>query len=225
MARIAGCPGPPAGVRVCPVVRPLPESAPSARWRIARTIWRWERSEYGAGQGRAPGVVKGRVGRCAEGLVCAVRDGRLLGCADLKTFTALHYDRLRLGGIVEERLLAHWTARRTGLGGPYRYVASLIVSNDLHRSQPELAHALSIELQHSIWSLIAARGRFLVRVLGISATAVGQAKFRQAGFKAVTRAVDAVDLRPRVERVFPRRSHLPGAGRRVVAAPGAGSRL
>lgn len=195
---------------VLPVVRPLSESAACARRRVTRTIWRWERAEFGLEQGRAPGVIKGRGSRGAGGLLCSVREGRLLGYADVISLTAPHYGWLRSGQIVEERIPAHWIERRPELGSSYWYIASLIVSKDLRQSQPAQAHALSIALQHAIWRLIAAHGRFPARVLGISATAIGRAKFRRAGFQPVVRAPDAVDLRPRFERLIRRRMQLPG---------------
>src|SRR5690606_14011064 len=105
-----------------------------------------------------------------------------------------------------------WTARTPQAGCSHWYIASLIVCRDLRRSRPELAHALSGDLQRSIWTHIASRGRLPVRVLGIAATGAGQAKFRQTGFRLVTPAADAVDLRPRFEQVIRRRSQLRARG-------------
>jgi hypothetical protein len=189
-------------------VKPLAQVDRSVRLRYVRTIWRWERSEYGAEQGRSAAAIKGWGHRRAGGLLCAVRRGRLLGYADLMPLAAAHYRCLRLGLITEERLPAHWTTRTPRTGTSYWYVASLIVSRDLRRSEPGSAHCVSRELQRGIYTLIARCSAYPARILGISATAVGRAKFLQTGFEPVACAVDAVDLRPRFERTIQRPGQL-----------------
>lgn len=183
-----------------------------------RTIWRWERDSYGATQGRAPAWLKGRVARSPEGLLCTIDHGRLLGYADVVALTAEHFEQLRRGSVMEERLPAHWTARRLRAGSRCWYVASLIVAAELRATRPVAAHTLSVALQRAIWDLIARYGRFPARVLGISATPAGQAKFLQTGFRRVPLDPGALDPRPRYERLVVRRGQL-ATRRRVRLGP------
>ncbi len=173
-----------------------------------RTIWHWERLEYGAAQSRRFAAIKGRLRRYDAGLLCAVDGGRLLGFADVVPLAPSPYAALRKGRVVEERIPARWLHRRSTGAASCWYIGSLIVARSIRSSHPDLAHDISTRLQRAIWSFIAARGRSPFRVLGISATAAGQAKFRQTGFRPVDPAVDAVDVRPRFEQIFPRRAQL-----------------
>lgn len=189
--------------RICSVAS-LP---PAARRRAIREIWRWERLEYGAGQSRALGAIKGRLGRYDEGVLCALARGRLLGYADVMPLAPSHYEQLRGGQILEERMPSRWLGGRRSRRSCW-YIGSLVVSRRLRVGHPQRAHELSRRLQREIWSFITERSRLPVRVLGISATSVGQAKFRQTGFRAISTRADAADPRPRFECTFSRRAQL-----------------
>ena len=189
-------------------VQSLAMFAPESRRRVLRTIWHWELQEYGATQSRRLAAIKGRLRRYDEGLLCVIDGGRMLGFSDVVPLAPSHYAALRKGEVIEEQIPSRWVDCEPGSAPSCWYIGSLIVARSIRRSQPELAHDLSARLQRAIWSHIAARGRPPFRVLGISATQVGQAKFRQTGFLPVAPAVDAVDTRPRFEQVFPRRAGL-----------------
>lgn len=205
-----------------PRIEPLAQLPPGTRRGVLRTVWRWERLEYGTAQSRRFASIKGRLRRYDEGLLCALDGARLLGFAEVVPLTPSHYAALRKGRVVEEQIPSRWVERESAGAVSCWYVASLIVGRSIRRSRPEFAHDLSARLQQAIWSFIAARGRPPFRVLGISATPVGQAKFRQTGFQPVDLPADAVDSRPRFEQVFRRRAQLtthaarrPGPARRV----------
>jgi hypothetical protein len=93
-----------------------------------------------------------------------------------------------------------------------------VVAREIRETQAERARALSASLQHALWSHVRQHGRLPVRVLGIAATDVGQAKFRQTGFRAVPPAPAAVDRRQRFERVLRGRGDF--AARRVSGVRG-----
>lgn len=189
-------------------VQSLATFASESRRRVLRTIWRWELQEYGATQSRRLAAIKGRLRRYDEGVLCAVDGARLLGFADVVPLAPSHYGALRKGRVIEEQIPSRWVNRESAGEASCWYIGSLIVARSIRSSQPGLAHDVSARLQRAIWSFIATRGRPPFRVLGISATQVGQAKFRQTGFLPVAPAVDAMDARPRFEQVFPRRAGL-----------------
>ncbi len=191
-----------------PRIESLAALPPGTRRRFLRTLWRWERLEYGTAQSRRLAAIKGRLRRYDEGVLCAVDGARLLGFADVVPLAPSHYGALRKGRVIEEQIPSRWVNRESAGEASCWYIGSLIVARSIRSSQPGLAHDVSARLQRAIWSFIATRGRPPFRVLGISATQVGQAKFRQTGFLPVAPAVDAMDARPRFEQVFPRRAGL-----------------
>lgn len=194
--------------RRLPRIRSLEDLPPAARRRILRTVCRWEGLEYGAQQSRRLAAIEARLRHNHEGLLCAFDRDRLLGFGDVVPLAPSHYAALRRGRVVEEQIPSRWVGRGRGNASRCWYIGSLIVERALRASHPGLAHEVSARLQHAIWSHIAVRGRPPFRVLGISATPVGRAKFRQTGFGPVDPAADAVDLRPRFEQVFIRRAQL-----------------
>jgi len=84
----------------------------------------------------------------------------------------------------------------------------MIVAPQMRADRPDRAHIVADQLREATWVFIAARGRFPVRVLGISATSAGRAAFLRNGFQAVAPAADAVDLRSRFEQLFQARAQL-----------------
>ena len=192
-----------------PPLRRLADLADAQRGRVVRSIWRWERDEYGPGQCRRLGSIKGRLRLYEEGIACLLDGPRLLGCVEVLPLSPSHYALLRDGCVVEERIPSRWFGGRRG---PARsacwYVGSMIVARRLRTTRPDLAHRIAAALRAATWAAIGTRGRFPIRVLGISATDAGRAVFLRTGFAPVARPAGAVDPRPRFEQVFRTQAQL-----------------
>lgn len=191
-----------------PPVRPLATLAPALRRRMVRAIWQWERHEYGSGQCRALGAIKGRLAHFDAGLLCSIDGAQLLGYVDILPLAPSNYAPLRDGRVIEERIPSRWVDTRRRPGSAYWYIGSMIVAPQMRADRPDLAHIVAGQLREATWAFIAARGRFPVRVLGISATAAGRSAFLRTGFRPVAPGADAADPRPRFEQLFQSHAQL-----------------
>lgn len=166
------------------------------------TICQWEEQAYGKGLHRQPDELMRCCQKNGSGFVVLQDAVVLLGYADVWQLTPDFYERLKVGVIdeesIHERDILSPADTVTGLW----YVGSMIVSPVLRREQPTKAALVFASLCAALPAVFKNHGPFPARLLGVGSSQFGCKLMKKWGFAAVAPDEQAIDMRPRMEKIM-----------------------
>ena len=178
------------------------KQTPVASHMLMSTICQWEEQAYGKGLHRQPDELARCVEKNGAGFIVLLEGDELLAYADVWQLTKDFYERLRTGLIDEESIetrdILSCTDSPTGLW----YVGSMIVQPALRQKQPTRAAMAFATLCSALPGVFKKNSPFPARVLGVGSSAFGGKLMHKWGFEHVMADQQAIDLRPRMEKIL-----------------------
>jgi len=187
--------------------------------KFIATVCEWERIEYGEGKHRIPEAFYLCAKKNRTGFFMLLNGSSLVGYADVWELPEDFYSMLRVGIIDEESIAERYILSRSDSRSGLWYIGSIITDPQIRLERPVGAALAFASICSALPGFFQNYSKFPARILGVGSSPFGKKLLERWGFAAVARDENAIDLRPRFEKVMerPRDADALHLGRREIS--------